>query len=543
MLILALLAAGAAGRAPAQGRVSGASAPRARGWSVVIAVDQLRADYLDRFRRFFGPAGFNLFLQRGASFSAARYAHAITETCPGHAVMLTGAYAMVNGIAANAWYDPRLGRAVYCAEDSTVALTGSGGPGRSPRLLVSATVGDVLKTGTAGRSRVITVSGKDRSAIMLGGKRADAAYWLVDSAFVTSTWYRPDLPQWVRAFNATRPVARWLGTTWERVLPAADYAGMGRDDVPSEADEGGTGRVFPHPIASLDGFTHSPLPDQAVAEFAMRAVTAEGLGRDTIPDLLGVGFSATDYVGHAFGPGSHEIMDDVVRLDRTLARLFEFLDRTVGLANVVIVLTADHGVAPMPETAARGRPGTGPRRLDPAVVDSVVSRALSTRFGTPPGPGWIAFDAAPLLSLRRAALVARRVKLVDAEQVAAAAMRRIRGIHEVLTGERLARLRAAVLAGDSASDAVRSYYPARAADLYYFLEPYWLPTSDSTGTGHGSMWAYDQRVPLLWFGRGIAPGVHRAPATVADIAPTLSALLGVSAPGGAQGRVLTELFP
>ena len=170
---------------------AGAARPRL---VVAIAVDQLRADYMDRFRRYFGRGGFNLFLERGASFAEARYEHATTSTCPGHAVILTGSYGQVNGIIANDWFDARTGKETYCSADTTVRLIGAGSEGRSPRNLQGATVGDVLKISTGGRSKVVTVSAKDRSAIMLGGHLADAAYWMVDTLFVTSTYYRPEMP-------------------------------------------------------------------------------------------------------------------------------------------------------------------------------------------------------------------------------------------------------------------------------------------------------------------------------------------------------------
>ena len=181
------------------------AAPRPR-LVVAIAVDQLRGDYLDRFRPFFGRSGFNLFLQRGASFLSARYDHATTTTCAGHAVMLTGSYATVNGIIGNDWYDAAAGREVYCAADTTVRQIGTASEGRSPRNLNGATVGDLLKISNGGRSRVVTVSAKDRSAIMLGGHLADAAYWMEDTLFVTSTYYRPDMPQWAADFNASGKV-------------------------------------------------------------------------------------------------------------------------------------------------------------------------------------------------------------------------------------------------------------------------------------------------------------------------------------------------
>jgi predicted AlkP superfamily pyrophosphatase or phosphodiesterase len=505
---------------------------------VVIAVDQLRADYMERFRPYFGPGGFNLFLQRGANFAQARYEHSTTSTCPGHAVILTGSYGQVNGIIANDWYDVKRGRETYCAEDSTTTLIGSSQPGRSPRNLFGATVGDALKMNTGGQSRVVTVSAKDRSAIMLGGHLGDAAYWIVDTLFVTSTYYRSDLPAWAREFNAGHPIAKYFGRKWERVLPAAAYAGMGPDDEPPERDEAGLGRVFPHPVTDGEAFDRSPFLNEVTAEFAMRAVTAEGLGKDTIPDLLGISFSANDRVGHTFGPESHEVMDVTVRLDRLLARLLGFLDRTVGRGNVLVVLTADHGVAPMPETLARLHPGTAARRLHPAVIDTAVTAAMVARYGAAPAPGWISYHDTPLLYLNRSALAARRISLEEAQEVARAAVLSVPGVHEALTFAELVRLRDA----GAESGAVRSFHPARSGDVYYRLEPYWQSTDDSTGTDHGSGWLYDQRVPVLWHGPGVVPGTYQGAAAVADIAPTLSAFLGLIEPGGAQGRVLREMM-
>ncbi|HUR94713.1 MAG TPA: alkaline phosphatase family protein [Gemmatimonadales bacterium] len=532
---------GLAGGQASTARSAAPPPPRPR-LVVIIAVDQLRADQIDRFRPSFTSNGFKLFLDRGARFASARYEHAVTETCPGHAVILTGSYAMVNGIVANDWYDRKLGRAVYCAEDTAVALVGATGPGRSPRALLAETVGDVLKTQTAGRSRVVTVSAKDRSAIMLGGGQADAAYWIDGTAFVTSTYYRSALPAWVRRFNASGAFARRIGGRWDRVMPASGYTAMGRDDEPAERVVDGLGRTFPHPLGTLDALMHSPMLDEVVAEFAMHAVDAEELGRDTVPDILGISFSATDMVGHTFGPDSHEIMDDILRLDRTLARLFAFLDRKVGLAHVVIVLTADHGVAPMPELMTRGRAGVSPKRLDPGVVAAAVNRALTRSYGPAPAPGWIAYHGPPLVNLNQAALRAHRVTMEAAESVARAAIRSVPGVHDAVTGTELGRHGLPAQSGKPLADAVRSFFPGRGGDLYYFLEPYWLATTESTGTGHGSIWPYDQQVPLLWVGPGIVPSPRRGAATVADIAPTLSALLGLQAPRGAQGRVLTEIL-
>jgi predicted AlkP superfamily pyrophosphatase or phosphodiesterase len=513
---------------------------------VMIAVDQLRADYMDRFRPFFGRSGFNLFLQRGASFAEARYEHATTATCPGHAVMLTGSYGAVNGIIANDWFDTRSGHEVYCAADTTVKLIGSEEEGRSPRNLNGVTVGDLLKIATGGKSRVVTMSAKDRSAIMLGGHLADGAYWMQDTLFVSSTYYHDQLPAWAQKFNASGQITSYLGKKWERLLPASAYEMVGPDDVPAETDESGMGRTFPRTVGAhgkvdeefVEAFDQSPFSNEVLAEFAMQAVTSEGLGRDTVPDLLGISFSANDRVGHAYGPDSHEVMDVTIRLDRTLAKLFGFLDRTVGLANVVIALTADHGVAPLPEVFARLQPHASARRFHPAIMDTVVDRALTARYGAAPAAGWLSFHDQPLLYLNMPALRARKISVEEAERVVQAAILSVPGVHEALTSAELAKARA----GGARSPEVLSYHPTRSGNVYYQMAPYIVVDDEATGTGHGTPWAYDQQVPVLFYGARIIPGIRQTPAAVADIAPTLAALLGLTAPGGMQGRALSEVI-
>lgn len=512
---------------------------------LVVAVDQLRADYMDRYRAWFGTGGFNLLLEQGARFARGRYEHSTTSTCPGHAVILTGSYGSVNGIIGNDWYDAGRGAEEYCAADRSARLIGSDLEGRSPRNLIGATVGDVLKLQTGGASRVVTVSAKDRSAIMLGGHLADGAYWMEDTLFVTSTYYRSDLPRWAREFNRSRPVSSYRGKRWERLLPAAAYAAVGPDTVAAEEDDQG-GRTFPHPIGGgnaghlqfVEAFDQSPFSNEVVAEFAMRALTAEQLGRDSITDLLGVSFSANDRVGHAYGPDSHEAMDVTLRLDRLLERLFAVVDREVGLENVLIVLTADHGVAPMPEVFNAANPRAGARRIHPDSVEAAVVAALDRRFEAAAGLAWIAWHDQPDLHLNTKLLIERGIDPAEAALVARDAITAIPGIHSALAEtERAALRRAGSRDGD-----VLSYHPGRSGHVYYHAEPYNYVDDDVTGADHGSRWGYDQQVPILWYGARIAPGTYFTEAAVADIAPTLSALLGITAPGGSQGRVLHEML-
>jgi predicted AlkP superfamily pyrophosphatase or phosphodiesterase len=509
---------------------------------VVIVIDQFRPDYLQRFRPYFGTGGFNLFLRRGANFTEAEYKHAVTFTCPGHAVVLTGSYANVNGIISNQWYDSKSGRQEYCAADSSVTLIGSSHRGRSPRNLVASTVGDELKRTSRGRSRVIAMAGKDRSAIMLGGHKADGAYWMEDSLFVTSTHYMKELPAWVQQFNASARVSSYAGKSWDRLLPKAAYAGIGPDYVAAEQNVAGMGRTFPHRLAPdssprfLDGFRSSPFQNEVLLDFARAAVTSERLGEDDDPDLLAVSLSANDLIGHAFGPNSHEVMDVTVRTDRLLDRFFEFLDQQIGLRHVLIVLTADHGVAPLPEIARDLHPGAG--RLDPARIAAAAETALRSRFGAPPGPGWLAHLAPPWLYLNVEALRQKGIAIEEAERTARDAVKGVRGVHQALTATELRQQQK----NGMASGVLLSFYPDRSGNIYYELKPFIVPGQEQTGTTHGSPWSYDTRVPLLWFGSSIKRGAYREATSIADIAPTLSALLGIDPPAGSRGRVLREML-
>jgi predicted AlkP superfamily pyrophosphatase or phosphodiesterase len=513
---------------------------------VMIVIDQFRPDYLSRFSPYFGTGGFNLFLQRGATFNETRYRHGVTQTCPGHAVILTGSYADVNGIIANSWYDVSAGREVYCAADSTAKLLGATSEGRSPRNLIGSTVGDELKLATAGRSRVITISGKDRAAIMLGGHLADAAYWTEDTLFVSSTYYMKRLPGWVQRFNASGAVSRYAGKVWDRLLPASAYDVVGPDDVAAEDDIAGMGRTFPHRLGRgraptesfMTAFQTSPFENEVIADFALQAVAQESLGRDGDPDLLAIGFSANDLIGHAYGPDSHEVMDVTVRTDRLLERLFSSLDRQVGLDSVLIVLTADHGVAPLPELVRSLKPTVDAGRLDPAAIGEAAEAALRAEFGGPRRGAWIVYQGWPSLYLDAAGLKAKGVSIDQAERVAKEAVEKMKGVQQALTATELRQQRNLGVH----SRAELSFYPARSGNIYYELRPNQLPERQRMGTTHGSPWAYDTHVPLLWFGPGIHPGMHHAPVSVSDLAPTVSALLGIHEPSGSEGRVLEEML-
>jgi len=522
---------------------------------VVISVDQMRADYLERFRPHFGPGGFNLLLEQGANFADCHYRHAITKTGPGHAVMLSGVHANLHGIIANEWLlrDWPAPEQVNCVEDRDSALVGlaprairsPGGvleakSGRSPRHYLAPTVGDQLKLRHGARAKVFGVADKDRAAILMSGKLADGAYWTEEGRVVTSTFYRPELPAYLTAFNAEQRVEKAYGREWTRLLDPALYdAIQGPDDAPGEYEGVGFTRTFPKRLDGgkpeigkdyYEAFDHTPWNNELVADLARTLITEERLGEaDGAPDLLAIGFSQPDKIGHSYGPHSHEVMDSILRLDRTLAELFRFLDQKIGLAHCTIVLTADHGVAPLPER----QPGTG-GRVRVADLDRQVFAALDARFGGLAGSErWAVRDGLGY-HLNPAALAQKQLAPAVVEETVRAVLAGMPVIAAAYTRTRL--MDPAPL--DAIGEAVRlSYYPPRSPDVMPVLKPFFIDRA-SPGTTHGTPYDYDNHVPLLWYGAGVKPGVHPARVGVDDLAPTLAHLLGVPAPGQAAGRAL-----
>ncbi|MBC7367753.1 MAG: alkaline phosphatase family protein [Undibacterium sp.] len=522
--------------------------------AVVIAVDQLRADYLVRFRPYFGEGGFKRLLDGGTDFQNAHYRHAITLTAPGHAQILSGAFARDHSIIANEWLDRDSWEMINSVEDRESPLIGINpgemGPaailapthtGRSPKNFHATTVGDELKKLHGADSRVFTVSNKDRSAILLGGQKADGAYWDEIGRFVTSRHYRAELPAWVAAFNAEKRAEAAFGKTWDRLLAPEIYDQVqGPDDVPGETANFGFTRVFPKKIdggkavlspSFFDAYENSPYSSEVLGAFAQRALVEEKLGLHSATDLLAVSFSQIDVIGHSYGPDSHEVMDAVLRLDRVLAALLDAIDRHVGLARCVVVLTADHGVSPLPELA----PGHPPGRVKGADLDAACARALDAAYGPlAPGELWLTRDNLAY-HLRPAALAARKITAHDAAVVLQKALRAHPAVAEVFTRDEL-------LAAPPTGDGVlamtrRSYNDSRGRDVLLVLKPYHF-LARATGSTHGSPNDYDTHVPLLWFGAGVPKSIRTESVGVEDIAPTLSALLGIPAPPLARGRRL-----
>ncbi|HXG00965.1 MAG TPA: alkaline phosphatase family protein [Bacteroidota bacterium] len=518
---------------------------------VVISIDQFRYDYLVRFRHHFGKGGFEFFLQNGASFTNASFKHAINTTGPGHAALLSGAYGNTHGIIANDWYDRNEQRWVYCVEDRSVALLGSQGEGCSPRQFIGSTLGDELRLQYGFRSKVISISNKDRAAILMGGKMPTGVYWMKDSVFVTSTYYANELPDWVLRFNRSRVIDSYFGRRWVRLLPDSAYRMMDDDDVFYEADHDGSGRTFPHRITGFDSvritpsyyyaLARSPFSCEILSAFAKEAVRAEHLGKRNVPDLLCISFSAMDIVGHAYGPHSHEVMDMAVRLDRILADFLAFLDTTVGLRHCLLALSSDHGIAPIPAYMHRHASGVDAGKVPVEALKAYCSSVLTRRFGPPrDGAAWVAEIISNNIYLNRATFGQMKVPTLEwAASELADSLRTFAPIAAAYSSRQLATMPPAT---PLASKMQRSFHPLRSGDVMYALKPYWMEGNAPQGTTHGEPYEYDAHVPLIIVGNGIRAGSYAVEASPVDLAPTLAALLGLELPAAREGRVLVEVF-
>lgn len=533
---------------------------------LLIVADQFRYDYLERFGDLFVANGLKRLMRDGASWTQSNYDHFPTYTAPGHATMMTGASPGETGIIGNEWPDRVTGKKVWSVTDTSERLLG-GKPSdeaSSPRRLMTSTVGDELRLVTNDRSKVIGISKKDRSAILPAGRHANAAYWFSSTAggIVSSTYYFAQLPAWVVDFNNTRPVDQYFGKKWERLLPESEYVKRAGPDSPpwEKVTWSGDSNAFPHtitggattPTAAFYGAVdYTPFSNDLVLSFAQQAISNEQLGQDDDTDVLTVSFSATDYVGHRYGPYSQELMDAVLRVDRQIATLLDFVQTKVGLANTLVVFTSDHGVSPIPEHAAALGLGGGRIKRDDFLA--AVRAGIKSRYnrdGKSPDPtaDYIyKFDDMGVsrdglvngnIYFNYAALERDKVDPEELAQVIGKAALGVPGVARYFTRGQL--LRGEVSTTDPIERRViHGFNPSRSGDVVLIPEPFKYLGDTITAT-HGSPYSYDTHVPTIIMGAGVIPGRYLEPASPADIAPTLSMLLRLTPPASATGRVLLE---
>ena len=508
--------------------------------AVILVVDQMRADYVDRFQKDWN-AGLKRLVAQGAWFSRAAYPYLNTYTCAGHATIGTGTFPNVHGITQNSWWDRDARAHVTCTGDPDahpVSYGRSEGVGDSARRLQVPTYADVMRTQR--RARVVALSLKERSAIMLAGHGAEAATWLQDTDWATSSVYAAAPVPVVKAFLDTHPLSADAGKTWNRLLPQISYPQP--DDEVSERPPAGWTRTFPHVLkpaaAAIDQtfiaqWERSPFADAYLAQFASALVRSIQLGKGEGTDVLAISFSSPDLIGHAFGPDSQEVEDTYAHLDRTLGTLFDTLDTVVGRDQYVVALSSDHGVTPSPDRAkAAGRDaGQLSTTTLAALIDTRSQAALGEgRYVARLNGNDVYFEPGMYEKLSANPQAMRVVinALIATPGIAAAfPAERVRGGADA----RDPLLKSAAL----------SYFPGRSGDIIIVPKPGWIFTLSGANTTHGSASADDQRVPVLFYGSRIKPGIYTQAATPADIAPTLAAVTGVTLPRVA-GQVLSMAF-
>lgn len=488
---------------------------------VLLVVDQMRTDYLERATPYF-TAGLKRLTTEGAWFRDGAYPYLNTVTCAGHSTIGTGALPYNHGMVLNAWWERTTGRERACTSDETVkniAYVGTPSGGDSARWILVPTLAQKVRE--AG-GRAVALSLKPRSAIPLGGTNPTAVVWLSDrTGWSTSSAFTSSGIDWLERFLTTNPITVDGGKVWERLLPEDKY--IGTDDGAGERFPAGWTRTFPHALSPGDAsqfagqWQRTPFADEYLGRMAVAAVDALDLGRGAHTDFLAVSFSSLDLTGHQYGPASHEVQDLVLRLDRTIGVLLEHLDAKLGRGGYVVGLSADHGVAPMPEQTE----GSG--RQTSAQALAAIDGALAPIFG----PGKYAAHSI-YTDLYLLPGVFERVKN-DPKASAAVldALRALPGVMQAFRSDEISSAEARTSSDPIRKAAALSYHPARSGDLIIVPRQHWM-LSTSSATTHGTLHPYDQRVPVIFYGAGVPTGSRREAATPADLAPTLAALAGVT---------------
>jgi predicted AlkP superfamily pyrophosphatase or phosphodiesterase len=505
---------------------------------IFISVDQMRADYLERFRNHFS-GGLKRLTEEGTVFRNAYLNYAPSETGPGHAALSTGCYPSKSGILSNDWFDPATRKEVYCVEDASAEKVGSEGGGVSPRNLEVTTLGDWLKQASP-QSKVIAVSVKDRAAILMGGQHADYAFWYDSKSghMVTSEYYTHAEPDWMRSFNGSNWIEHHVPDAWTTLHPSQYYEGFGPDTLEGEMLWNGS-TAFPHlfsPRKKNEQMRRSPYGDMLVLDFARSALQAEKLGQRTSVDLLCISLSCTDYIGHAFGPNSREMADQMMQLDVSLGSFLSDAELIVGRGNIVVALSADHAVMPLPEYTVNVSHGHARRIFPQTAVNpgiEALDQSLEQELGTT--EHIIQSDA----FLNYAAALKAGIDSLKLEGRVKEGLMKLDGIADVYFRRELR--------DNSAPDRPfldivrRGYFPARGKDfLLRFCENCLISTS-TTGTSHGSPYNYDTHVPLVFWGTGIQSGSVDRDVHTVDIAPTLAKILNLRCPNTVDGYPLDEV--
>ena len=512
---------------------------------VGIVVDQMRYDYLTRFWNHYEDGGFKRLVTEGFNCKNNHFNYAPTSTGPGHTSVYTGATPSRHGVIGNNWYDKVNDEEVYCASDTTyesVGTTTDAGK-MSPHRMNITTITDELRLHTQMRGKTIAIALKDRGAVLPGGHTANAAYWFhgADAGhWVTSSYYMDELPKWVNDWNASDKVKAYK-KSWTTLKDISTYLESGLDKNNYEGlFKTETAPTFPHNTAEMlnkngdfEILKATPYGNSITTDFALEALEKESLGADKVTDFLAISYSSTDYVGHKYGVNSKEVQDTYIRLDRDLKRLFDTLDKKVGEDEYTVFLTADHGAVDVPAYLKDKKIPAG--YIDFGVIETKFNEFLKYTFGTT--------DIVKNFSNYQYFLDHKIIKnidmdLEDAQELIAKELLTYDGVDQVFTGHQMWNNH---YTSGIPYILQNGYNQKRSGDILIVLKPGVIDYS-KTGSTHGSPQIYDTHVPLLFYGKGIQRGSTVERTEIPDIAPTISALLGISFPNGATGKPIAKVL-
>ncbi|MES2543987.1 MAG: alkaline phosphatase PafA [Bacteroidota bacterium] len=508
-----------------------------------IVVDQMKTEYLYRFSEDFSANGFNRLMKEGYTFHNMHYNYMPTYTGPGHASIYTGATPSIHGIVGNEWFSRKENKEVYCADDESVNTIGDGTAKEgkmSPTKLQTTTITDELKLATNFKGKVIGMSLKDRGAILPAGHFADWAFWYSKTgAFISSSFYGSVLPEWVTQFNQEKHYMPYINKGWDLFKPLATYNESLPDDNPYEGKLYKSEKpIFPYNLTEMytkndAGIIRStPFGNDLLAEFAMKAIEKEGLGKDSITDFLTISFSSTDYVGHLLGPRSMELQDTYLRLDKTIADFLVYLDKTVGKNNYMLFLTADHAGAENVNYLKDNKYEV--KSINPEDIIKVLKKHSVEVFGEDLVLNYSDFN----LYFNREIIKTKGLELAKVKQSFRDFLMRQDYVKHVYTEEEIL--------SNSGIDyylncIAKGYDMTQNGDLVILDKPGFIEYH-GTGTSHGTPYSYDTHVPLIFYGWNIPKGATHDKKVITQIAPTLAQKLKISFPSGTEGEVLTEIL-
>jgi len=505
---------------------------------VGLVVDQMRWDYLYRYYNRYANGGFKRLINDGFSVENTYIPYTPTYTACGHTCIYTGSVPAVHGIIGNDWYDPETKKSVYCTEDSTVTTVGSTPSAEgnmSPKNMLTTTITDELRLATNFKGKVIGISLKDRGSILPAGHTANAAYWYQGSTgnWITSSYYMKEVPAWIAEYNKLKLANKFYAKNWSTLYPIETYVNSTADEKAYE----GKSSTFPHQLAqftdkNFDAIRSTPYGNTITLDLAKLAILSEDLGQDNITDFLAVSCSATDYVGHAYGPNSIEAEDTYLRLDKDFEEFFNYLDKKVGKGNYTIFLTADHGAAHVPGFMNENKLPAG------VVSDKEIAGKLNTYLNNK-----FKVNNVVLKSMNNQIIFDHdktdngSVSFDVLKSASVEFLKRLDGFQNAVD---ISKISQTTLQEIQKKMITNGYNARRSGDIYYVLQPNWF-NGGSTGTTHGSWNPYDSHIPLVFMGWGIKPGASNTTHYMTDIAPTLAALLHIQMPSGNVGEPITEI--